>query len=66
MRKIVTKKLRKIIMPSESPFSKRVYRRAKRDYSKLPHHAKSDFIELLRATYNAESVAKAQYREPLA
>lgn len=37
------KKLRKILNP-DNPISKRVYRRAKRAYSRLPENAKGDFL----------------------
>jgi hypothetical protein len=49
MNQRVAKKLRKICNPVD-PVSKRVYRRLKKQYTKLPHHAKRDFIELLEKT----------------
>ena len=51
MNQRVAKKLRKICNPID-PVSKRVYRRLKRQYTKVPHHAKRDFIELLESTFS--------------
>lgn len=44
-----SKELRKLCNPVD-PVSKRVYRRLKKQYNKLPHHARKDFITLLRHT----------------
>ena len=41
MNQRVAKKLRKICNPID-PVSKRVYRRLKRQYTRVPHHAKRD------------------------
>ena len=49
MNQKVARELRKICNPND-PVSKRVYRRLKKQYIKLPHHAKKDFINLLRET----------------
>jgi len=45
----IAKELRKICNPVD-PVSKRVYRRLKKQYNKLPHHARRDFIDILRQT----------------
>lgn len=42
------KKLRSIISP-ENPVSRRAYRRAKKQYSRLPEKAKKDFLDGLEA-----------------
>jgi hypothetical protein len=42
------KKLRQIL-PPENAMSKRAYRRAKKFYSRLPEHAKADFLAGLEA-----------------
>lgn len=44
MRNKIAKKLRSIIMPDGNSTNKRVYRRAKKQYSKLPKHARRDYI----------------------
>ena len=49
MNQRVAKKLRKICNPID-PVSKRVYRRLKKQYTRLPHYAKRDFIKLLEET----------------
>jgi|TARA_R100000084_G_C4645691_1_gene146580 hypothetical protein len=49
MNEKVAKQLRKICKPNDA-VSRRVYRRLKKQYTKLPHHARKDFIELLRQT----------------
>jgi hypothetical protein len=64
MRKTISKKLRAIIKPDESPVNKRVYRRAKKQYSKLPANAKQDYINGLSEFY--EQVVTKQHREPVA
>ena len=50
MNQRVAKKLRKISNPVDT-VSKRVYRRLKKQYTQLPHHAKRDFLDLLEATF---------------
>tara|TARA_R110002051_G_scaffold305345_1_gene375254 strand:+ start:205 stop:375 length:171 start_codon:yes stop_codon:yes gene_type:complete len=45
----IARELRNICNPVD-PVSKRVYRRLKKQYKKLPHHARRDFIDLLRET----------------
>ena len=45
----VARELRQICNPVD-PVSKRVYRRLKKQYKKLPHYARRDFIDLLRKT----------------
>tara|TARA_R100000005_G_C4866821_1_gene125329 strand:- start:142 stop:339 length:198 start_codon:yes stop_codon:yes gene_type:complete len=49
MNKKVAKQLRKICNPVD-PVSRRVYQRLKKQYNKLPRHAKRDFINILRET----------------
>ena len=54
MNQRVAKKLRKICNPVD-PVSKRVYRRLKKQYTRLPHYAKRDFLNLLKqTTFNLE------------
>ena len=45
----IARELRQICNPAD-PVSKRVYRRLKKQYKKLPHYARRDFINLLRET----------------
>ena len=61
MRNTVAKQLRAIIRPEENTVNKRVYRRAKKQYSKLPEHARQDYIQGLREFY--EQVESKQHRE---
>ena len=61
MNQRVAKKLRKICNPID-PLSKRVYRRLKRQYTRVPHHAKRDFIELLESTFSQISLGQEQSR----
>jgi hypothetical protein len=63
MRNTVAKQLRAIIQPEKNPVNKRVYRRAKKQYSKLPEHARRDYIQGLREFY--EQVESKQHREPV-
>jgi len=63
MRKTVTKKLRAILNPETSAVAKRVYRRAKKSYNKVPANAKSEFIEGLKQLFEMEG---QQYRGTLA
>jgi len=54
MNQRVSKQLRKICNPCD-PVSKRVYRRLKKQYTRLPHYAKRDFLNLLKqTTFNLE------------
>lgn len=64
MRNTIAKQLRAIIRPEENTVNKRVYRRAKKQYSKLPEHARRDYIQGLREFY--EQVESKQHRESLA
>tara|TARA_R100000734_G_C3298493_1_gene89427 strand:- start:137 stop:346 length:210 start_codon:yes stop_codon:yes gene_type:complete len=64
MNQRVAKKLRKICNPID-PVSKRVYRRLKRQYTRVPHHAKRDFIELLESTFSQIDLDKEQSRRVL-
>jgi len=45
----IARELRQICNPVD-PVSKRVYRRLKKQYKKLPHYARRNFIDLLRKT----------------
>ena len=45
----IARELRQICNPVD-PVSKRVYRRLKKEYKKLPSHARRDFITLLKQT----------------
>ena len=45
----IARELRQICNPVD-PVSKRVYRRLKKQYKKLPRHARRDFINILRET----------------
>ena len=51
MNQRVAKRLRIICNPVDT-VSKRVYRRLKKQYTQLPHHAKRDFLDLLETTFN--------------
>tara|TARA_Y100001938_G_C8078272_1_gene427508 strand:- start:2051 stop:2260 length:210 start_codon:yes stop_codon:yes gene_type:complete len=64
MNQRVAKKLRKICNPID-PVSKRVYRRLKRQYTRVPHHAKRDFIKLLESTFSQIDLDKEQSRRVL-
>jgi hypothetical protein len=50
MRNTKAKEIRKII-PIEDATSKRVYRRIKRLYSRLPHDQKNGFLEGLKSMF---------------
>tara|TARA_R100001443_G_C3356574_1_gene178077 strand:+ start:704 stop:943 length:240 start_codon:yes stop_codon:yes gene_type:complete len=47
MNKRVSKELRRIC-PPDTPIGRRVYRRLKKQYNKLPKHARKDFIQIAR------------------
>jgi len=49
MNKRVARELREICNPCD-PTSKRVYRRLKKQYTRLPHYAKRDFLTFLKET----------------
>ena len=51
MRKTITKQLRAIIHPEDNAINKRVYRRLKKQYNKVPRHARKDFITATRQFY---------------
>lgn len=51
MRKTVAKKLRKITNANANPINKRVYKRLKKQYNKVPHHARRDFIDATEQFY---------------
>ena len=52
MRNTIAKKLRAIINPSENSVNKRVYKRAKKEYSKLPENARKEYLDGLSKLYN--------------
>jgi hypothetical protein len=64
MRNTIAKKLRAIINPAGNSVNKRVYRRAKKQYNRLPKHARQDYITGLANFY--EQVVTKQHREPVA
>lgn len=47
MNKRVAKQLREIC-PPDTPIARRVYRRLKKQYNKLPKHARTDFLHIAR------------------
>jgi hypothetical protein len=51
MRKTITKQLRAITNPEENSINKRVYRRLKKQYNKVPRHARKDFIAATKQFY---------------
>ena len=51
MRNTIAKKLRSIINPAGNSVNKRVYRRAKKQYNRLPKHARQDYITGLANFY---------------
>lgn len=53
MNKKVSKRIRKIINPTD-PISRRVYRRAKEQYKKVPNNLKEDFLLNLEKMINGE------------
>lgn len=54
MNKTVAKKIRKIINPRDE-ITRRVYRRAKKQYAKVPESLKEEFLESLNEMINGES-----------
>lgn len=67
MRNKVAKKLRSIINPDGNSTNKRVYRRAKKQYSKLPKHARQDYIKGIQNFYEEyREKTSEQYRGTLA
>lgn len=53
MNKKIAKKLRKIINPNDA-ISRRVYRRAKEQYKKVPKNLKNNFLLALEETMNGK------------
>lgn len=51
MRKTIAKQLRAITNAEDNAINKRVYRRLKKQYNKVPKHARKDFIEATRQFY---------------
>jgi hypothetical protein len=54
MNKKVSKKIRKIINPQDE-VTRRVYRRAKKQYIKVPKGLRGDFLKSLDSMINGES-----------
>lgn len=50
----IAKQLREIIGELDNPISRRVYRRLKKEYSKLPQEARPAFIEMSKETLNGK------------
>jgi hypothetical protein len=48
------KKLRKIVGSLENPISRRVYRRLKKQFVKVPQDSKSLFLEMSQETLNGK------------
>lgn len=66
MRNTVAKKLRKITNASANPVNKRVYRRLKKQYNKVPKHARRDFIKATEQFFGQFSeMVEKQSREPV-
>jgi hypothetical protein len=63
MRKTVAKQLRAITNPESNAINKRVYRRLKKQYNKVPRHARKDFIEATKQFYE---LVEKQSGEPVA
>jgi len=54
MRNTVAKKLRNIVGDISIPITRRVYRRIKKQYNKIPHNSRAIFIEMTKETLNGE------------
>jgi hypothetical protein len=54
MNKKTSKKLKAIIGDIDNPIMRRVYRRLKKQYNKVPEDSRSLFIEMTKETLNAE------------
>ena len=54
MNKKASKKIRKIINPQDE-VTRRVYRRAKKQYAKVPRNLREDFLKSLELMINGES-----------
>jgi len=52
-----SKKIRKIIDPQDS-ITRKVYRRAKKQYNKTPKHLRANFLTSLKNILNAGSTAE--------
>lgn len=63
MRKTIAKQLRAITNPKSNAINKRVYKRLKKQYNKVPKHARRDFIETTRQFFE---LAEKQSGEPVA
>lgn len=48
------KKLRQIVGSLDNPISRRVYRRLKKQFARVPEDSKSMFIEMSRETLNGK------------
>jgi hypothetical protein len=63
MRKTIAKQLRAITNPKDNSINKRVYKRLKKQYNKVPHHARRDFIEATKQFYE---LVEKQSGKPMA
>jgi hypothetical protein len=54
MNKKQVKKLRQIVGSLDNPISRRVYRRLKKQFNKVPQDSKAMFIEMSRETLNGK------------
>lgn len=62
MRKTIAKQLRAITNPEDNAINKRVYRRLKKQYNKVPKHARKDFIQATKQFYE---LVEKQSGEPV-
>ena len=63
MRKTIAKQLRAITNPEDNTINKRVYKRLKKQYNKVPKHAREDFIQATKQFYE---LVEKQSGKPLA
>jgi len=63
MRKTITKQLRAITNPEDNSINKRVYRRLKKQYNKVPRHARKEFIAATKQFYE---LVEKQSGKPMA
>jgi hypothetical protein len=54
MRNKIAKKLRKVVGDITNPITRRVYRRVKKQYNKVPLDSRAIFIEMTNETLNGE------------
>jgi hypothetical protein len=63
MRKTIAKQLRAITNPEDNAINKRVYKRLKKQYNKVPKHARKDFIQATKQFYE---LVEKQLGKPVA